>query len=221
MTDIAIPVKTPSSMAKVAGLGGQADLFHALVADAALAVDESGGDLFLAVPASSESAVAFVEDIRDTVLEDASNGTIVHVETDAPIPPVGSTLRAVRDRSTAASIGVLDPATALVGRRHLDTAAMRLRRDDVVLGPTPEAGYFFFGTALDPETLPERMSPEFDAVTTEAGERGSVGFLEMLPVVTRPDHVGSLAALVAGLNADNRTVAPFASAYFEERTDTS
>lgn len=222
MTDIGIPVAVPEELAQATGLDGQGDLFHALLADAIFAVDECGGGLYLIVGGRDERAGTFVDELLNTVVEENVDPPVLRIETDGGFPSVGPSLQAVRRHSSAASVGVLDPRTLLIQRRHLDTAAMRLRREDVVFGPSPSGGYYFIGSALEEDALSATLPNDIDTATAVAAEGDrTVGFLEMLPVVTSEEQLESATGLVAAMQTGSRTVAPFTSAYLDERTDTS
>lgn len=232
MTDIAVPAVRPAQRARRIGLPESeaiVDLFHAACADAASAVEESGGELYLAIttqepPTGQRDARAFADELADTVLDE--DATILDVPGEDGVPDTTQTLASVRADSDAASVAVLDPRVPLIGRQHLDTAAMRLRRNDVVIGPTPTGGCYFVGTSLAADALPRVWDTDIDATTRALAETdNALGFIAILPRLAHADTISGITALVNAFNRSDQSVAPFTRAcldrYDEIGTDTS
>lgn len=224
MTDVAIPAIPPGRRASVApferpDLEG---LFRALTADAVAAAHESGGTPLIAIPADDEAARTYAGEINEHVLPDGEAAAVFPVQDAGTGLSPGVVLASVRERWEAASGAVLDPATPFVLRRHLDSAAMRLRRDDFTIGPTPGGGWYFLGTTLPGEEVPATVPTAVDelvrALDTDGGR--TVGFLPFLPAIRSADDLRGAAAVLAGMRAADRPVAPFSTAWLE-RVDTA
>lgn len=227
MTDVVLPLVPPDRQAARSALpttDAIADLFHATSADAATAVHESGGDLAFAV--ADDAARTFADTLSRSALPDAEVLRL-ELDVDTGIADVGPALRAIRDHSDAASVGVIDPSVGLARRTHLDTAAMRLRREDVVIGPTPGGGWWYLGTRVGADELPEVLGDSvvglLDGLDPDTLE---VGFLPLLPIIEDDADLGGLRELLGAMTRADRSVAPYAAAWFEStettvRTDTS
>lgn len=219
MTAIAVPL-TGLPAATVPHLPAELreDLAYALSADAAMAVHRSGGELYFAVGEGDDRTTA--EALRaDALPSDAEVGVIEEVDGQR------ETLVALRDRSDAASVAILDPITPFIARRHLDSAAMRLRREDVTIGPTPTGGWYFLGTRLETDELPDAIDGDVaHVVDTSVDADRTVGYLPILPAVGGETDLEQVGALLAAMRRSGRAVGPYTTAWFERRdgaTDTS
>lgn len=232
MTDIVVPLESPTSFASRAGddfNSELADLYHALCADAISAVDESGGELFLATGATDTAAQNFATDLQSAVLTDGDAAELLTVDRHEDQPDFRSALASVRNASPAASVGILNPCVTLLGRQQLDTAAMRLRRDDTVIGPTPAGGWYYLGTQLEIDAVPESLSDDLARIAKLfADDDWRLGFLPLLPVINAPTDIAHMRTLVVSMHRGNRPISPYTAAWLDQysdihdrRTDTS
>lgn len=221
MTDVAVTIAPPTDRTRRSSLpntGTHSDLYHALSADAVTAVYESGGALYLAIADGNASARRFAEELCETVLPEAESAPIIAVQGDNGEPIPAHTLGVLRERSEAASIGVLDSRAALVERTHLDTAAMRLRRDEITLGPTPTGHWYYFGTSLPLDALPKRIDAPIDALTGSIeSEDRSVGFLPMLLTIDSQRSIAGMRAILTAMSTGKAGVAPYTTAWLESQ----
>ncbi len=221
MTDVVVPLVPPRLRAARSNIGHDdaiADLYHATTADAATAVDESGGQLVLAVGQDSDAS-AFASEFPATVFPDADIDELSLDEEGQSLADAAA-LRAIRAHSDAATVGIIDPSVGLIRRRHLDTAAMRLRREDVVIGPTPEGGWYYVGTGLEAEELPDMLDPSLDRLMDELDEDLDIGFLPLLPVIRADHHLAGVGSLLEAMDRSGRRIAPYTRAWLESHGET-
>ena len=211
---------TPLSTAEAAELYGR------LFRDAVLAVDRSGADLLVnypeadAIPESHRTDTSPEAELR-TLVADALGGT-----EDARFEPqVGSTFDArvgnavthLLREENADSVAVVTPTAPLLSRTIVDSAAMKLRTNEVVIGPSTRGRVYYAGF-----TEPIDFAGAFDApaLPTLAG-RGrdadaDVEFVETLPSLeTRADLLDTVPALRARFAAE-RIVPEYTAAFVHD-----
>lgn len=184
--------------------GEAADCYAALLGDVAAAVDASGGDLLV----NYRPADALSEDVEEGDPLAAVRATVDPVVDDARYEVqvgetfagrVGNTVTHLLNEEGTASVVALEPLVPFLGRSHVDGAAMRLRRDDVVLAHGGDGRVAFAGFAAAPDFADAYDPPAIDTLCKQARDDGlSVGFVQELPVVrTGRDLAAALAVLRA------------------------
>jgi hypothetical protein len=182
-----------------------------MVSDALLAAAESGGDLLVNyrdddqlpdehVPegADAEAAVrALVEDVLD---EDQLEAARVEVQVGSSRSArVGNTVTHLLDAEEAGSVAVLEPEVPTLLRKDVDSAAMKLRRSETVLGPADDGDLYFAGfkTPVDFEGAFE--APALENVNARAVDAGHD--VDFIASRRRVRSAGALRALVSELRA--------------------
>ena len=203
------------------------DLYTAMVRDVCAAVEASGGDLLInyrpvatADPTSGEADEQSRSDVR-SMLEDAltsPDSARYEVQVGSTLSArVGNTVTHLLEREDVKSAAVVRPTAALLERRHVDSAAMKLRQSEVVLGPATD-GLLSYAGFVEPVDFEDVVTPpEVETVTDRARDAGlGVDFVEMLPTA---DTTGGLATLVSQIRARRRAnlrVPPETSAVIED-----
>jgi glycosyltransferase A (GT-A) superfamily protein (DUF2064 family) len=206
MTTIAVLADPPRPGAVLPALAGgpldpeeAADLYEALLRDACLAIDGSGADLLVnyRAPDDEERARDAVEDSLTPVMEaPASVRYEVQVGSDRSAR-VGNTITHLLQDEGVQSAALLDPTAALVERRYLDSAAMKLRDADVVVGPAAGGRLWYAGFTEAIDFSDALAAPALGTLTKRARTGGaSVDFLETRPLVATPADLASLLVTV-------------------------
>jgi len=183
------------------------ELYAALLADVCAAVDSSGADLLVnyrpeeQLPdgdTDSEAAVrAAVSDMIDT------DATRFEVQVGSTFSArVGNTITHLLDREGVRTAAAVTPSSALLGRQHIDSAAMKLRSNDVVLGPSTDGRVTYAGFAEPIDFEDAYAGPQIETLVERATDAGlSIDFLPTVPVLSTP---ADLATVVPQLRARQR-----------------
>lgn len=165
------------------------ELYAAMLADVCQAVDASGAELLVnyrpdeQVPEGkedSESAVrAAVEDAVDT--DEIRFEVQVGSTFDAR---VGNTITHLLEREGVRTAAVVTPSAALLGRQHIDGAAMKLRSNDVVLGPSTDGRVSYAGFAEPIDFDAAFATPQIETLVQRATDAGlTTDFLPTIPIL--------------------------------------
>jgi len=196
---------TPLSAAEAA------ELYSAMCRDVCRAVEDSGGELLVnyrpddAVPdahGSEQSAEAEVRAMVRPALADPDDARFEVQVGETFAGRAGNTATHLLDREGVSTVAVVEPTAALLSRRVVDNAAMKLRRHDVVLGPAPGGRVYYagFGTPIDFEDAYD--PPAVETLTARGDDADlSVDFLEMQPVV---ETGADLATVLSQVRARER-----------------
>ncbi len=169
-----LSASTPLSTAEAA------ELYEAQLRDLVLAVDRSGGDLLVnypepeALPAHARTETSPEAELRAVVADTLGGTEDVRFE-----PQVGSTVSARAGNTVthllreegADSVAVVTPTAPLLSRTVIDAAAMKLRTNGVVLGPSTRGRVHYAGftepidfeAAFEPPSLPTLAARGRDA----------------------------------------------------------
>ena len=194
-------------------------LYSAMVGDVCGAVHESGGELLV----NYRPADQLPEDVDDpesalrSVVEDALEDTgevRYEVQVGSTFAArVGNTVTHLLEREGVTTAAVVTPMAAFLGRRHVDSAAMKLRRSDVVLGPTTDGRVYYAGFAEPIDFTDAFEQPAIETLADRADETGlAADLLPMLPVVETAQDLRTVLPLLrarttAGLTVPSRTAA--------------
>lgn len=157
----------------------------ACLCDVVRAVSQSGGDWQLLPIESSGGSNGTARDRAKSILE----MTALDADTDRITVPGETELRSLLDvlheSSAEATAAVVNPITPFIQRRHIDAAAMRLRRNEVVVGPTAGPHWYYFGTQADVSLESSDTDFETDrAITDMVDPTMSVDLLPYLTEIT-------------------------------------
>lgn len=205
---------TPLSAAEAA------DLYVAMLRDVTRAVERSGGDLLVnyrpedALPAdhrvASDGKADAETEIRAAVEPaldepDAARFEVQVGETFAG--RAGNTATHLLDREDVTSVAVVEPTATFLGRTHVDGAAMKLRRSEVVLGPADRGRVYYAGFTDTVDFADAYAPPAMGTLAARARDAGhDVDFVEMLPVVETGRDLASALTLVDARRTAGRSV---------------
>lgn len=193
---------TPLSDAEVA------DLYTAMLRDVCRAVEISGGDLLVNyrddedIPeafAGDQSAEAAVRAAVKPALADPDEARFEVQVGSTFSARAGNTVAHLLEREEVNTAAVVQPTAGFMMRQLVDNAAMKLRRNDVVLGPATDGRVYYagFDTAIDFEDA--YTPPVVETLTDRSLDADlEVDFLPMTPVVeTGSDLVTAICQLRA------------------------
>jgi hypothetical protein len=205
----ALPESAPVSPAEAA------DLYRAAFRDALLAAENSGGELLVNYPEDGEDIarelVAGAEGL-------AESDTRFEVQVGSSFSArAGNAVTHLLREEGEASVAVLDGRAPLLAHTEIDSAAMRLRRDEAVLAPGPEGAVAFAGFRETPDFEGAWEPPALTTLARRCADSGlSVGFLAHQPTLHTAAGLASLVAAVeAGRSADRALPTHFAAALDE------
>jgi len=185
-----------------------ADLYSAMLRDVCRAVEDSGGDLLVNyradedLPAAEEtdqSAEATVRAAVKSALADFDEARFEVQVGSSLSARAGNTVTHLLEREEVKTAAVVEPTAAFLTRQLVDNAAMKLRRNDIVLGPAPEGRVYYagFGEPVDFEDA--FAPPALETLASRGADADlAVDFLPITsPVETRSDLVTALSYLEA------------------------
>ncbi len=205
-------------------------LYEASVADVCRAVVRSGGDLLVnyrdkkTLPTDAGDPEAEVRALVADALESTEAVRFERQVGSTRSARIGNTVAHLLEQEGATAVGVLEPTAALVRRAEIDSAAMALRRHDVVLGPSTAGSVYFagftepidFSTAYEPPAMGSLTAgidhagldlgfvPALPSIDSEAGLCGTITTLEARAVAGRPGGEATAAVIDdLGLGVDS------------------
>lgn len=201
-------VETSSLSAEAA-----ASLYAALLRDTVLAVERSGGELLvnyrpaealgLDIDAEAEigSVLDGVVDPHDTRFEEQVGETFAG--------RAGNTATHLLETEAVGSVGIARPEAALFARTDIDSAAMKLRRSPVVLGPAP-GGRVTYAAFAEPIDYADCYAPPaLETLTDRALDAGlDVDFLESKPYLSTAEDLANVVLSVRTRRSAEALVPP-------------
>ena len=170
-----------------------AELYEASLVDTIRAIDRSGAELLINYPESDQLPDAHqtdtepVAELRAVVADALEDSGDVRFE-----PQVGSTFSARAGNTVthllreedAASVAVIRGTAPLLSRTMIDEAAMKLRTNDVVLGPTTEGRVYYAGFTEPIDFAEGFEGVELQRLADRAADADlSTAFLRSSPVI--------------------------------------
>ncbi|MCF2207756.1 DUF2064 domain-containing protein [Halobacterium salinarum] len=184
-------------------------LYEAMVADILHAVAESNSELLVnyrpddqlpdVVPdGDAESEVrALVDDALDGDQHEAAR---VEVQVGSSRSArVGNTVTHLLENGGAQSVAVIEPDAPTLLRKDIDSAAMKLRRSEVVLGPADGGDVYFAGFTEPVDFKRALEAPAVENVNARAVDAGYD--VDFLPGRRRIGSARALQTLVAAIRA--------------------
>ncbi len=207
---VVVPVTPPrdghASIAEHTGLDTDAatTVYEASVIDVCRAVTQSGGELL--VNYRDEATLPAFDGDAESAVRELVTGAIADGEIrferqvgSSRSARLGNTVTHLLEREKATAVGVLEPTVPLVRRAEIDSAAMALRRHDVVLGPSTAGSVFFAGFTEPIDFTDSYATPALESLAAAVGASGlDLGFAPSLPAI---DTEAGLSETIATLNA--------------------
>jgi glycosyltransferase A (GT-A) superfamily protein (DUF2064 family) len=201
-----------------------ATLYAAMLRDVVRTVEASGGELLVnyrpedALPDhDGESSEAELRAVVRGALDDPDAARFEVQVGDTFSGRAGNTVTHLLDREGVDTVAVVEPTAAFLTRSHVDSAAMKLRRSETVLGPATRGRVHYAGFRESIDFASAYAPPTIETLTDRTLDAdGAVGFLPTLPVVeTGADLLDALAQLRARRRA-GRIVPEHTADYFDE-----
>ncbi|MEY7847769.1 hypothetical protein AB7C87_01005 [Natrarchaeobius sp. A-rgal3] len=187
-------------------------LYRAATADVLRAADASGGELLVnyrgkgtlpdgVTDGDPENAV---RDLAEDALESLDDVRFERQVGSTHSARIGNTVTHLLEREEVGTVGVLEPTVPLVGRSDVDSAAMALRRYDVVLGPSSGGRVSFVGLTDTVDFADAYATPALSTLASRTEAAGlNLGFAPVIPsVATESGLCATLATLEAREVAD-------------------
>jgi len=200
LTDLA--ASSPLSSAEAA------DLYAAMLTDVCRAVEASGGELLVNYRSEDDVPDEFSSDqdaeaeIRAAVRPalDDPDAARFEVQVGSTFSGrVGNTVTHLLEEEDVKTAAVVEPSAVFLSRQTIDNAAMKLRRNEVVIGPG-ESGRVYYAGFSDPIDFEDAYTaPAIETLTNRAVDAGlEADFLPTQPVLeTDRDLVTVLSYLRA------------------------
>ena len=185
-----------------------ADLYAASLKDTFAAIERSGGELlvnyrpdemFPEENRGDQSAEAEVRALAADALEDPSDARF-EVQVGSTLSArAGNTITHLLDREEVQSAAVVSGTAPMLARKDIDGAAMKLRQNEVVLGPSERGSVYFAGFTDTVDFEDAYATPEVETLTARGVDAGHD--VEYLPAKSRVETGADLVSLVPVLNA--------------------
>ncbi|MEF8800242.1 MAG: hypothetical protein V5A38_07785 [Halolamina sp.] len=205
---------------------GTAELAAAMAKDAMRAIDRTGGDLLVnfrpedLLPEehrTETSAEAEVRALAADALDDPSVARFEPQVGSTQSARVGNTVTHLLREEEADSVAVLTGTTPFVTRPGIDQAAMKLRSNEVVLGPGHGGSIYYAGFTDTVDFSDALETPPLWHLTDAARDEGyETEFLPMQPTVRTGDELATVVARIRARVAAERVVPEFTAARVEE-----
>lgn len=218
---VVVPIDPSRDRTPLPGLEGvlepaeRRQLYEAAAEDVARAVTESGGELLVNYREDDDDGgeAAARDVLADVSLDEARVERQVGSTRSARM---GNTVTHLLREEEAASVGILEPTAALVARTEIDGAAMKIRGNDVVLGPAP-GGAVYLAAFAEPINFTDAYTPPILAtIARKAADADlGIGFAPMLPTVETETGLRSTLAGIEARRAAGRPVPEATAAVLE------
>jgi hypothetical protein len=190
------------------------ELYTAMVQDVCRAVEDSGGELLVNYRPADQIAAdvdpeASLREVLEPALADPDDARFeVQVGTTLA-GRVGNTVTYLLEQEQVTTAAAVRPTAALLSRQRIDSAAMKLRSSEVVLGPSTDGRVYYAGFADTIDFEDAYTAPALETLTDRARKVGlDVDFLPSDPVVTRPSDLRDALPVVNARRRADRLVPP-------------
>ncbi|WP_158056624.1 TIGR04282 family arsenosugar biosynthesis glycosyltransferase [Halorussus halophilus] len=203
-----------------------ADLYAAMVKDTIRAAERSGGDVLVnyrpddLIPEEfhgEQSAEAEVRALAKTALESFEDARFEKQVGSTFSARVGNTVTHLLEQEEVQSAAVVDGLAPTLTRKDIDSAAMKLRRNEVVLGPSERGRVFFAGFTDTIDFEDAYQIPELETLTHRAVDAGhEVDYLPQMPTVETGDDLLTLVSLLESRVTAGRVVPEHTATLLDE-----
>lgn len=202
------------------------DLYAAMLKDTFRAVARSGGELLVnyrpdeLLPEefrTDERPEAEVRALAADALDDLDDVRFEKQVGSTFDARAGNTATHLLDGEDVASVAVIEGDTPFLARKDIDSAAMKLRSSEVVLGPAEGGRVYFLGLtdALDFDGA--YTPPELETLAHRGADAGHA--IDFLPTLTKVETGRDLVSLVTTTNARKtagRIVPEFTATFLDD-----
>ena len=216
----ALPETSPLSAAEAT------ELYEAMLRDSFRAVERSGGELLVNYPESDQLPAAYQTDTESVAeLRALAAETLDDVSAARFEPQVGSTVSArVGNTAThlleveeANSVAIIRGNAPFLTRLAIDSAAMKLRTNEVVIGPAPEGEAYYAGFTEPIDFAEVFAGLEQQRLADRAADAGlTTGFLPLSPTVETGDDLLTLVPMLRSRFHAERIVPEYTATFVHE-----
>jgi glycosyltransferase A (GT-A) superfamily protein (DUF2064 family) len=213
------------------------DLYTAMLKDVCGAVEASGGDLLVnyrpndTLPDHANEQTTETEtEIESETDSEAELRAVVRGTLDDPDAArferqigetfagrAGNTATHLLEQEEVGSVAIVKPGGAFLSRQQIDTAAMKLRRHSVVLGPSTRGRVYYAGFKATIDYADTYASPAIETLTDRALDAGhETDFLPMLPVIETGNDLTNALALIRARQRAGRIVPEHTTAFLDD-----
>ena len=204
-----------------------ADFYEAMLRDTLLAVDRSGGDLLVnylpdeELPEEYRTEIDSAAELRSIAADTLDDVSDVRFE-----PQVGSTVSAragntithLLETESVTSAAVVFGTAPLMSRLIVDSAAMKLRTNEVVVGPATDGRSYYAGFSEPIDFTDSFAGIDLQRLTHRAVDAGlDTEFLQMSPRVETGEDLLSLIPLLRARITAERIVPEYTATFVHER----
>ncbi|MFC7046253.1 DUF2064 domain-containing protein [Halobacteriaceae archaeon GCM10025711] len=211
-----------------------ADLAEAMLRDTLLASLRSGGEEVIVnyppedeLPEEHQTDETPEEELRALLEETLAEGASRHDDTaDYRLEPqVGSTFAAragnaathLLDDEDVATVAIVEADAPMLLRTEIDSAAMKLRHSDVVVGPSEGGRLYFLGLGEPIDFTDVYAPPALEtAVDRSVDASLDVDFMAQLTKVETGEDLLSLVSVLRARRAAGRIVPTYTTALVED-----
>ena len=190
-----------------------AELYEAMLRDTLLAIDRSGGELLVNYLPDDELPEAYRTDIDPAAeLRAIAAETLDDVSDVRFEPQVGSTVSAragntishLLETEGVSSAAVVFGTAPLMSRLIVDSAAMKLRTNQVVVGPATDGRSYYAGFSDSIDFTDSFAGIDLQRLTDRAADAGlETEFLQLTPrIESREDLLSFVPLLRARITAE-------------------
>lgn len=214
------------------------DLYAAMLKDVCRAIEASGGELL--VNYRSEDALPEHEHDYDeqSAADEAEAGSKAEAEVRAVVRGTlddpdaarfeqqvgetfagraGNTATHLLEREDVGSVAIVTPSAPFLSRQQIDTAAMKLRRTSVVLGPSTGGRVYYAGFTEPIDYADAYAAPAVETLTDRALDAGhEVDFLPLGPTIESGTDLADALSLLRAHQRAGRIVPEHTSAFLDE-----
>ncbi|WP_254271458.1 hypothetical protein [Haloarcula marina] len=197
-------------------------LYAAMLADVCRAIEASGADLLV----NYRSA----DNVPDGVDPEAAVSEVLDEALDAPAEAryevqvgstfaarVGNTVTHLLEREQVTTAAAVEPTAGLLARQQIDSAAMKLRSSDVVLGPGTDGRVYYAGFSAPIDFEEAYATPAVETLVDRAADAGMrVDFLPTVPTVETPADLLTVVPWLRARRRAERVVPPRTTTLVQE-----
>ncbi|WP_433623452.1 TIGR04282 family arsenosugar biosynthesis glycosyltransferase [Halomicrococcus sp. NG-SE-24] len=197
-----LPETSPLSTAEAT------ELYAAMLKDTFVAAANSGGELLVNYRANDdlpdefageESAEARLRALAREALDDLDDARFEPQVGSSFDARAGNTATHLLEEEDAQSVAVVDGTAPMLTRKEIDSAAMKLRRSEVVLGPAGDGRAYFLGLTDTIDFEGAYATPALETLAHRATDAGHA--VDFLPRMTAVETGADLRSLLPVLNA--------------------
>lgn len=203
-----------------------ATLAEAMLKDTLRNVAGTGGDLLVNFPSATaipdaeqgdDPPETILREIASDALDDPSEVRFEVQVGDSYAERAGNTATHLLEEEDADSVAILDGRTPTLRRTALDSAAMKLRRNEVVIAPAAAGRVAYVGLSEPIDFTAGFQPPMVESLTAAATGAGlTVDFLPLHPSVASDVELATLIATVRARKAAGRLIPEFTTAAIKD-----